>query len=198
MISVIANCEGNGVMGSHHLFTTEDSISVGRDLLFQQRVCEMSLKSIIIDKDNTEIKALRTFSPVSDVNLCRYHVQTYFRRSVVVTYLPEEKREAACDVWRTLNYASTEDEWDKSWAALELISDAVPPLKEVAGGDYQRPFRRPPTLMGYVKKNWFNNRKNWALLYQKWTLNRGRLTNCQNGRHNGVTKDDVGLQTDLC
>lgn len=155
-----------------------------------------------MDKCNTEISALRIVSPDSFINLCRFHVVKYFRQSISVTYLPLEKRDAACGLWRKMVYADSKEIFWAAYPALEALAADVPPLTEslpessstVTG----RKSTRPTTLMAYLGKNWIGIQEHWSLFGQKWFLSRGRLTDRQNERKNGVPKKDgLGLQTTL-
>lgn len=121
-----------------------------------------NIKTIIIDKDMSEIAAIKKKLPHVNTQLCDFHVENVFNGRTT-----HEKAEVS-SILKKLRFAETNDEF------LKLVED----LREVASVKF----------MKYFTENWLNCPIAWAYRDKKNSINLGNTTNNRLESFNGKIK----------
>ena len=133
----------------------------------------LDVKTVIVDKDASEIGALRQAMPWCDVILCRFHVAKSLA-DAVRKYCVKGEQERMQELVSKMLWCSKEEDF---WGAFEIVGEG--PLKV------------------YLQKNWLPVRASWANHLTETKTTWGNKTNNFVERHNRVLKTLANSKTSL-
>ena len=145
---------------------------------FYGSVAASCVRTILVDKDFTEISVLRSLWPDAEILLCRFHVLKALRQHIANSNMPSSVAENVKDVLQKLVHAPTEERYNQ---CLERLQQLAP----------------PPAFWEYFMSNWDSCRKMWAFYITKSKESYATLTtNFVESRHN-VLKHTLTPQDSL-
>ena len=121
---------------------TKDTIAKFLDFFVQTNPAVSRTEVVLIDKDFSELAALKKVIPNADVFLCLFHVLKAVRSKISSLLLPEEKKDMIREVFTAMAYARSEELYDVQYKKL----------KDVCDGE----------SMEYFKDNWHSIRRKWV------------------------------------
>lgn len=126
-----------------------------------------NIKTAIIDKDMSELGALRELLPHVHIQLCDFHVSKVFKAEVKKR-CDKSTVDEVIEILKNMRYAKNDDEFD----------DLYKQLTELAS----------PNFMNYFDTNWLEFPAAWSFRDKKGSINLGNTTNNRLENFNGKLK----------
>ena len=127
-------------------------------------------KVIMVDKDLTEINALKSKIPDAEILLCKFHVMKYLKKKVSeLDCKNAEKQELGVLLQKLIN-SQNQEEYDKLHKELEKFNTG---------------------FLQYFNKNWHSCQNLWVMHFRKKLRTHGNNTNNKIESHNQKLKKYV-------
>ena len=115
---------------------------------------EVDIKTVIIDKDFSELKAIKDIFPDTNIIICKFHIKQAFDRKI--KHFGEAVRDKAMTLMEKMCLSQTEHQYD------EYVEEMC---------------KECPQVAPYFLKNWHSCREHWVGFLVKNYETRGNLTN---------------------
>lgn len=123
-----------------------------------KNMCQDTSKTctVMLDKDQNEIDAIRNALPAASVLLCHFHVLKYFKKKVSELLLPVDEKNELFAQLKALVYAKDAEAFDSMMTKLAEMNEE---------------------LHQYISKNWQNCKQMWVAYLRQGTITFGNDTN---------------------
>ena len=164
----VGQCVGYACVKDERMVTL--SVLFGEFVRRNEGVC---VRTVIVDKDASEIAAVKMTMPECDIVLCRFHVAKSLY-DAVRKYCPKVEQECMHQLCSKMLKCASENVF---WECLDKIPNGV--------------------FKAYLNKNWVPVRHNWANFSTKTMVTWGNKTNNFVERHNRALKTVGNSKTSL-
>ncbi|XP_035667341.1 uncharacterized protein LOC118410003 isoform X2 [Branchiostoma floridae] len=137
---------------------TKSSIVTALQLFLQHNPQSAAVRTVIIDKDPSEIAAVSEVLPHADVIICLFHTMKALKEAARQHVKDREVHEEVTKLIKKLAYSLTEESYDEAFG--ELVS-----LEGAEG------------FAGYYTRQWHNIRTQWVKCFTDRYTNYGNRTN---------------------
>lgn len=148
---------GNGRSVGYAFLANEKSVTIEQVIsACKSSITEVDankIKTVVIDKDYSELKAIKNVLPVANIQLCNFHVSRALKKKATAL----KENEAVKSLLQSIRYAVTEEEFQ------ELVSQ----LNKEASEKFKE----------YFDSNWLSCPMAWAYRDKKKSINLGNNTN---------------------
>lgn len=188
----VIDCYGAGRIAGYCLISNEKKEIVTEALqLFVSSCPEIvgKIKTVLVDKDQSEIGSVKAVIPHAEVHLCDFHVKEAMKRggNKCISNYDEIK-----PIVNKLIHAHTKEDYDEAYEELKNCKEKVKP-------EYAKSFPHLITVpekpfLSYFNKNWHESDLVWSEFQRNVSFNLGERTTGRVESHNGKIKIIVSKQ----
>ena len=169
---MVMDGNGHGQPVAYSFMSNETKVSFTfalDQLIHHSGLAADSIKTVILDKDSSEIAAVEESLPSADIIICRFHVLKYLKQMLYEKLPKCEQRQEAEKVIKSLVYAKSEEAYKDALAGLYAISGAE-------------------SFAVYFLKNWDSCKSRWVRYLIEKKVNLDCFTNNHLESHNQKIK----------
>ena len=126
------------------------------------------IETVVVDKDLSELAAIKISIPQANIRLCFFHILGAYTKHLTKLTLNDEQKEQAITLFRQLCYATSLEEYNEIESRMFEIC--------------------PSSLVAYFRSNWQNIKEMWA----GYTL--GNITSYGNTTNNRLESKNSKLK----
>ncbi|KAJ1519023.1 hypothetical protein ONE63_011371 [Megalurothrips usitatus] len=171
----VVDCFGAGRLAGYAIIISEKKeIVTGALEMLTLGFPDMPLKNkvVVIDKDQSEVAAINTVLPNSEIHLCDYHVKEVFKRAYV-RKLTDKNWDEVDPLIKKLIHAYSKEDYDMAYNQLSSL----------VGKDSK--------FMVYFNNNWHNSPLVWTEYKRNMSFTVGERTTGRVENRNGKIKQVI-------